>query len=301
MSTHIPVLLDEVVEALQVIPNGRYIDCTVGEGGHAAAVLEHGGCVLGIDIDPNALEEASERLKPHGDKAILINENFINLESIASRYDFVPSSGILFDLGMSSLQLADTERGFSFQVEGPLDMRFDPSQELTAETVVNTFSEPELADIINKYGEERRSSAIAKTIVANRPFNTTTQLASVIARAAGKRGRIHPATKTFQALRIFVNQELERLKAALKQAISVLEAGGRLVVISFHSLEDRLVKDFLKRESQDCICLPNIPICTCNHRASLKLITKKVVTPSRNEVLANPRSRSSKMRVAERI
>lgn len=301
MGTHIPVLLDEVIGALQVRPGGRYIDCTVGEGGHAAAVLLHGGLVLGIDADPNALEMAGERLKPYADKAILINDNFANLENVASAHGFIPASGILFDLGMSSLQLEDAGRGFSFQFEGPLDMRFDQAQHMTADTVVNTFPETELADIINIYGEERQSGKIARSIVANRPLDTTTQLASVIARATGRKGKIHPATKTFQSLRIFVNQELERLKAALRQAIQILETGGRLVVISFHSLEDRLVKDFLKQESHDCICPPGTPVCTCNHRANLKLISKKVIMPSRSEVLANPRSRSSKMRVAERI
>jgi len=301
MGTHVPVLLDEVVGALQVRPGGRYIDCTVGEGGHAAAVLKHGGLVLGIDADPNAIEVSGERLKSYGDKAILINDNFANLESIASVHGFIPANGILFDLGMSSLQLADAERGFSFQAEGPLDMRFDQSQYMSAEIVVNTFPEPELADIIYKYGEEHRSGNIARSIVSNRPLDTTTQLASIVARATGRRGKIHPSTKTFQALRIFVNQEMERLKAALRQAINVLEAGGRLVVISFHSLEDRMVKDFFKQESRDCICLPKTPVCTCQHRANLKLISKKAIMPSRSEVLVNPRSRSSRMRVAERI
>jgi 16S rRNA (cytosine1402-N4)-methyltransferase len=301
MSTHVPVLLNEAVDALQIRPGGRYIDCTVGEGGHVAAVLEHGGSVLGIDINPKAIEIAQERLRPYGDTAILINNNYADLEQIASAAGFKPAQGILFDLGVSSLQLADACRGFSFQLDAPLDMRFDPHQKLTAATVVNTFSEQDLADIIKRYGEEHRSSNIARSIVANRPLNTTTQLASVVAKTVGRRGRIHPATKTFQALRIFVNQELERLKAALKQAVNILEARGRLVVISFHSLEDRLVKEFFNKESQDCICPPRTPICICNHHASLKLITRKVIKPSHIEVQTNPRSRSAKMRVAERI
>jgi len=298
---HIPVLLNEAIEALQVKPKGRYVDCTVGAGGHAAAVLERGGQILGIDIDPQAIELARERLSPYGQRAILINDSFENLADICSRSGFHPAKGVLFDLGMSSLQLDDTKRGFSFRHEAPLNMRFNPSQELTAATIVNTFPEKELASIIKRYGEERRGGQIARSIVANRPFNTTLELAAAVASSVYIRGRIHPATKTFQALRIAVNQELERLKAALQQALNILEVGGRLVVISFHSLEDRLVKDYFRRESQDCLCPPQTPVCICGHHATLKLITKRVVTPARAEVLANPRSRSAKMRVAERI
>ena len=298
---HIPVLLNEAIDALRVEPGGRYIDCTVGEGGHTAAVLERGGRVLGIDIDPQAIEVARARLLPYGKLAILINKSFDALDQICSSLGFRPVRGILFDLGMSSFQLSNTKRGFSFQYDAPLDMRFSPTQELTAATIVNTFPEEEIASIIERYGEERRSTEIARSIVQNRPFSTTRQLATVVARAVGMRRKIHPATKTFQALRIAVNQELERLKAALKQAVNILEVGGRLVVISFHSLEDRLVKKFLRRESQDCVCPPQTPACICGHQAILQLITKRVITPSPTEVLANPRSRSAKMRVAERI
>lgn len=298
---HIPVLLNEAIDALRVEPGGRYIDCTVGEGGHTTAVLERGGRVLGIDIDPQAIEVARARLLPYGKLAILINKSFDALDQICSSLGFQPVRGILFDLGMSSFQLSNTKRGFSFQYDAPLDMRFSPTQELTAATIVNTFPEEEIASIIERYGEERRSTEIARSIVQNRPFSTTRQLATVVARAVGMRRKIHPATKTFQALRIAVNQELERLKAALKQAVNILEVGGRLVVISFHSLEDRLVKKFLRRESQDCVCPPQTPACICGHQAILQLITKRVITPSPTEVLANPRSRSAKMRVAERI
>jgi 16S rRNA (cytosine1402-N4)-methyltransferase len=299
--THKPVLLKESIEALQVKPDRRYLDCTVGEGGHAAAVLEHGGRVLGIDIDPRAIETAQSNLSIYGDKAILINDSFINLEEICRRSGFFPVSGILFDLGMSSAQLDDERRGFSFQQEAPLDMRFDPTQQLTADTIVNTYPEKEIAKIIKEYGEERKGGAIARSIVANRPLSTTLQLAAVVARAVGMRGKIHPATRTFQALRIAVNQELERLKIALRQAINIVEAGGRLVVISFHSLEDRLVKEYLKRESRDCLCPAQTPVCVCGHHATIKLITKKVVKPSTEEIAGNPRSRSAKMRVAERV
>lgn len=299
--THVPVLLKESIEALQVKPDRRYLDCTVGEGGHAAAVLQHGGRVLGIDIDPRAIETARANLSRYGDKAILINESFTNLEEICRGSGFFPVSGILFDLGMSSAQLGDMQRGFSFQQEAPLDMRFDPAQQLTAATIVNTYTEKEIAKIIKEYGEERKCGAIARSIVANRPLSTTLQLAAVVIKAVGKRGKIHPATRTFQALRIAVNQELERLKMALRQAINIIEAGGRLVVISFHSLEDRLVKEFFRGESQDCLCPAQTPICICEHHASVKLITKKVITPSPDEIVENPRSRSAKMRVAERI
>lgn len=298
---HTPVLLNEAIESLRVKPGEKYVDCTVGEGGHATAALERGGRVLGIDIDPQAIEHARATLLPYGKNAILINGDFADLADICSGLGFEPVSGILFDLGMSSLQLADTTRGFSFQHEAPLNMCFNPSQEFTAATIVNTFPEEELARIIKTYGEEKKGEEIARSIVKNRPVNTTLELASTVVRAAGKRGRIHPATRTFQALRIAVNRELERLKAALKQALNVLEVRGRLVVITFHSLEDRLVKDFFKRESQDCLCPPRTPVCICGHRATLKLIVKGVITPSRSEIQVNPRSRSAKMRVAERI
>jgi len=301
MTSHIPVLLNEAIEALQVERGLRYVDCTVGGGGHAAAILEKGGQLLGIDVDAEAIEVATARLLPYGGRAILINESFENLEQICSDLGFHPVRGILFDLGMSSLQLTDTKRGFSFQYDGPLNMRFNPSQELTAATIVNTFREEEIAHIIETYAEEPRSNRIARSIVASRPLSTTRQLAAVVGQTVGFRGRIHPATKTFQALRIAVNQELERLQVALKQAVDILDLGGRLVVIGFHSLEDRLVKGYLRREALGCICPPGTPVCICGHQATVKLITKRVITPSSAEVLANPRSRSAKMRVAERI
>ncbi|MBE9501890.1 MAG: 16S rRNA (cytosine(1402)-N(4))-methyltransferase RsmH [Dehalococcoidia bacterium] len=301
---HIPVLRDEVIDALLVQPGGRYIDCTVGQGGHASAILEHsspGGQLLGIDLDPQAIAQAKERLLPYGKAAFLINNDYKNLEDICSTLDFQPVHGILFDLGLSSFQLANTSRGFSFRFDAPLDMRFNPAQELTAATIVNTFSEQELVAIIANYGEERRSRRIARSIVASRPINTTLELAAVVQRAVGIRGRIHPATKTFQALRIAVNQELEHLKVALEQTVHLLGFGGRLVAISYHSLEDRLVKEYLNRESRDCICPPRTPVCVCGHKATLRLIDKKPIVPSPAEIEANPRSRSAKMRVAERI
>ncbi len=303
--THIPVLLKETVEALAVQPGGRYIDCTVGGGGHAAAILEQsspGGQLLGIDADPEAIKVARARLEDYSDSILLINENFANLQANCIKYGFFPVHGILFDLGLSSLQLNGSGRGFSFQHDAPLDMRLSPGQEITAADIVNTFPQTKLAHIIRAYGEEGYSHQIARHIVQERPIKTTLHLTRVIEQAIGtRRGRIHPATKTFQALRIAVNHELEYLEAALKQAIALLGFEGRLVVISYHSLDDRIVKQFMQREARDCICYSDAPTCVCGHKASLRLISKKVITPSPAEVQLNPRSRSAKLRVAERI
>ncbi len=301
---HIPVLVEETIEALAVHPGGRYIDCTLGGGGHAAAILERsspGGQLLGIDADPEAIKIARARLEAHSGSTLLINENFVNLQVICYKYDVLPVHGILFDLGLSSLQLNGNGRGFSFQHDAPLDMRLSPSQELTAADIVNTYSETELAHLIRTYGEEGYSRLIARRIVQERPIRTTLQLAQLIERAIGRRGRIHPATKTFQALRIVVNQELEHLESALGQAVNLLGFDGRLVVISYHSLEDRIVKQFMQREAKDCICPPGMPTCVCGHTASLRLVKKRVITPTPAEVQINPRSRSARLRVAERI
>jgi 16S rRNA (cytosine1402-N4)-methyltransferase len=304
-SAHIPVLLNETIEALAVQPGGRYIDGTVGGGGHAAAILEHsspGGQLLGIDADPEAVKFAQKRLKAFGLSVLIVNDNFVNLEAICIKYDFLPVHGILFDLGLSSLQLNGGGRGFSFQYDAPLDMRFNPGQKVTAADIVNTSSEAELARIIRTYGEEGCSHRIARRIVRERPVKTTLDLAQIVERAAAPRKRgIHPATKTFQALRIAVNHELENLEEALKQAINLLGFEGRLVVISYHSLEDRLVKHFIQQESKDCICPPGTLSCICHHTARLRLVSKKVITPSPEEVSRNPRSRSARLRVAERI
>jgi 16S rRNA (cytosine1402-N4)-methyltransferase len=302
-AAHVPVMLEETVQALAVQPGGRYIDCTVGAGGHARAVLEHGapgGQLLGIDADPAAIETARQNLTDFGSSVLLVNDHYSNLPAIAFRHDFSPVHGILFDLGLSSLQLAG-HGGFSFQHDDPLDMRFSPNQDLTAADIVNTYAERDLSHIIKTYGEETRSRRIARDIIKNRPVRTTLQLAEIINRAIpGPRGRIHPATRTFQALRIVVNHELEQLEATLKQAVNLLGFEGRLVVISYHSLEDRVVKQFMQRESRDCICPPGTPECICGHKASLRLINRRVITPSAAEVGENPRSRSAKLRAAER-
>jgi len=302
-SNHVPVLLPETLKALAVQPGGRYIDCTLGGAGHAAAILEHaspGGQLLGIDADPTAIATAQDKLAPFDDAVLLINDNFNNLQSICLKYDFFPVHGVLFDLGLSSLQLGGG-RGFSFQHDDPLDMRFSPGQKLTAANIVNTSPEERLANIIFAYGEEIHSRRIAREIINHRPIQTSRQLAQLIEKAIGRKGRLHPATRTFQALRIAVNHELEHLESALRQAMELLGYEGRLVVISYHSLEDRIVKQFFLKESRDCICPPETPVCTCGHTAGLRLINKKGITPSIEEIGRNPRSRSARLRAAERI
>jgi 16S rRNA (cytosine1402-N4)-methyltransferase len=233
---------------------------------------------------------------------MLVHSSFTRLAEVARTCDFVPADCVLLDLGLSSLQLADPARGFAFMSEGLLDMRFDPTTGgPTATDLVNELSAEELATLLYQYGEERQARRIAEAIVAASPLHTTRELATVVERATGRRGRIHPATRTFQALRIAVNDELAALEAVLPQAVEVLAPGGRLAVISFHSLEDRLVKRFLRRESRDCLCPPESPICTCDHRATLRVVTRKPVRPTADEIAANPRSRSARLRVAERL
>jgi len=302
--THTPVLLNETIKALDVQAGGRYIDCTVGGGGHAAAILENsspGGQLLGIDADPEAVKTARVKLEAYGKSVLVLNDNFINLEAICIKHDFVPVHGILFDLGLSSLQLSGSGRGFSFQQDAPLDMRFNPEQRISAADIVNTSSEAELAYIIRTYGEESCGYRVAHRIVRERPLKTTAELVRIIEQIIPRKGKIHPATKTFQALRIAVNHELENLEAALKQAVRLLGFEGRLVVISYHSLEDRIVKRFMQQESKGCICPPGTPSCICKHTPSLKLVSRRVITPSLEEVSNNPRSRSARLRIAERI
>lgn len=303
---HVPVLFDETLEGLHVEPGGRYIDATVGGGGHASGILKAaspGGALLGLDRDQRALEIARSNLKPHSGQFDLVHGSFVQMREIAQAHDFAPVDGILLDLGLSSLQLNDPERGFSFMKDGPLDMRFDPTHSgATAARLINSLSAEELAEIFYRYGEERQSRRIAKAIVEARPLYTTRELVSTIKKAVGRRrGRLHPATLTFQALRIAVNDELKALEEALPQAIDLLKPGGRLAVISFHSLEDRIVKHFMRRESRDCICPPELPACMCDHQAQLKVITRKPIRPTEEEVESNPRSRSARLRLAQRL
>jgi len=300
---HVPVLLKEVIEGLNVKPGGLYIDATVGGGGHSEAILESSapdGRLLGLDADPDALTRARKRLARFGERCVLVHANFSDLAEVARREGFFPVDGILFDLGVSSFQVDDPRRGFSFQADGPLDMRFDPRRRLTAAHLVNTLKEDELAELISHYGEEPKARRIARAIVEARPLRSTLELAAIVERAVGRRGRIHPATRTFQALRIAVNDELGALQKALPQAVELLASGGRLAVIAFHSLEDRIVKEFFRREARDCLCSPEVPVCTCHHRATLRIITKKPIRPSPGEVQVNPRSRSARLRIAER-
>jgi 16S rRNA (cytosine1402-N4)-methyltransferase len=301
---HDPVMLQEVLAALNVRPGGRYVDCTVDGGGHAEAILESaspGGSLLGIDADGEVLDLAQRRLSRFGDSVALVRGNFRDLYTICRDRGFAPVNGVLFDLGLSSHQLASTSRGFSFRIESPLDMRFGPEQETTASYWVNEAKEDELADLIWRFGEERESRRIASAISRSRPLTTTVELAKAVEQAVGRRpgSQTHPATKTFQALRIAVNQELAILAEALPRAHGLLGFGSRLVVISYHSLEDRIVKQYIARESRDCICPPRQPVCTCGHKATLRPVTRGALTPSREEIAANPRSRSAKLRAAE--
>jgi len=305
LPVHTPVLPGEAMAGLQARPGAYIIDCTVGLGGHALAILERimpSGRLLGIDADPEAIRVCQEELKEYGEAITLVDDNFLNLEVICGRYQFHPVDGILFDLGVSSMQLDTAERGFSFHLDARLDMRFDPRQELTASDIVNTFSEQELARLIAEYGEERHSRRIARYIVQNRPVATTLELAHLVEQAVrSRRARIHPATRTFMALRIATNGELQNLEPALRQASGLLRPGGRLAVISYHSLEDRIVKQFMRRAASSCLCPPGAVMCRCGHAPTLKLISRKVIKPTSLETESNPRSRSAKLRIAERL
>jgi 16S rRNA (cytosine1402-N4)-methyltransferase len=305
------VLLAETISALQPRPGGRYLDGTFGGGGHTRALLDASapnGIILALDADPAAIDRASA-LQQNSDIAqrlIPVRANFAELAAVARDREVSPLDGILLDLGLSSFQLDQPERGFAFRHEGPLDMRFDPDQGVPASDLVNTLPERELADLIWRYGEEPGSRRIARAVVREReraPIATTTRLAEIVAGAlGGRRGRdIHPATRTFQALRIATNEELTALEAALAGALDVLAPGGRLAVIAFHSLEDRIVKRFIERESAGCVCPPEVPICVCGHHPRLQKITRRAVRPDAAEMDANPRARSAVLRVAERL
>jgi 16S rRNA (cytosine1402-N4)-methyltransferase len=295
----------EVLSGLAVRSGGWYVDGTLGLGGHAEAILAASspdGRLLGIDQDPEARQRAADRLANAGDRVHLVAGNNRTIADICREASFTPVDGVLLDLGVSSLQLGPLGRGFSFQHNAPLDMRMDPAATLTAAEIVNGWPEEEIARVLWQFGDERRSRRVAAAIVRNRPLRTTAELATVVARTAGGSGPIHPATRTFQALRIAVNDEFGALREALRGAIQVLRSpGGRLAVISFHSGEDRIVKEFIRRESRDCICPPGLPICSCGHLAGLRDLTRRGITPSPAEVAANPRSRSARLRVAERI
>ena len=301
---HTPVLYQNVLSGLNVKPAGRYIDGTVGAGGHATGVLlasNPSGALLGLDRDAAALELAGQNLASFGERAKLRHASFTRLEEEANALGWNTVDGILLDLGLSSMQVDRADRGFSFRLDGPLDMRFDNSQGRTAAELLNGLSEAELADLIWKYGEEKASRRIARAIVKARPISSTRELADIVSIAIRyKEGRIHPATKTFQALRIAVNNELSELAVALDVGLDLLASGGRFVVLAYHSLEDRIVKQRFRTASKDCICPPEQRECDCDH-PRVKLLTKKPIRPDQDELLSNPRSRSVRMRCVEKL
>lgn len=302
---HVSVLYQEVLSVLDLKPGGRHVDGTLGAGGHAAGILEAtapDGQLLGIDRDPQALQLAGQRLRIFGQRLTRKHGSFADLGQHLAEQQWSTVQTILLDLGLSSMQLDDGQRGFSFRSDAPLDMRFDPQQERTAGDLVNQLAEAELADLIFRYGDERKSRQIARAIVMHRPIHTTMQLARLIEGVLRRdRDKIHPATRTFQALRIAVNGELEAVERGLEQALEVLEPGGRLAVIAFHSLEDRIVKNFMRRESSDCICPPESPVCLCDHQPRLKLLTRRPIRPQPDEIEGNPRARSARLRAAEKL
>ncbi|MDK2887691.1 MAG: rRNA (cytosine1402-N4)-methyltransferase [Thermoanaerobacter sp.] len=307
---HQPVMLEEVVAWLNPQDGGTYVDCTVGGGGHAAAILEKSGPeghLIGLDQDPLALEAAARRLAPYGERVTLVKENFVNLARVLDELGVAAVNGVLFDLGVSSPQVDVPERGFSYHHDGPLDMRMDPSSPCTAADLINKLPEEELAGIIARYGEERWARRIASFIVRKRqqgPVTSTLQLVEIIKEAIPARYRRsgpHPARRTFQALRIAVNRELEVLPGALDQAVDLLAPGGRILVITFHSLEDRIVKNLFRRRANPCTCPPGFPQCTCGQKPALRVLVPGGITPSPEEIEANPRSRSARLRVAEKL
>ncbi|CAG1008790.1 Ribosomal RNA small subunit methyltransferase H [Anaerolineae bacterium] len=307
-SAHIPVLLEAVLKGLNPHQQsrGKYVDGTVGAGGHAAALLTQAvdAVLLAIDRDPRSLAVAQETLAPFGDRVHFAQGSYELLPHFAAEIGFEPGQidGILLDLGIASMHVDDPQRGFSFRTEAPLDMRFDPSSGLpTAADLLNTLDAESLAHILFSYGEERESRRIAKAVIAARPLRTTTQLANLIASVVHSTDHLHPATRTFQALRIAVNDELGAVERTLPLALKTLKPGGRLAVISFHSLEDRIIKTYFHTEARDCLCPPKQIICTCGHRASIREITRKPIVPDETEIRANPRSRSAKLRIAEKL
>jgi 16S rRNA (cytosine1402-N4)-methyltransferase len=314
-AAHHPVLYKEIIHALLPHAGGHFVDCTLGAGGHAWGILEQSspsGVLLGFEIDPVAMELARTHLAVYEDRAILVSVSYTQLKQQLQRLSWNSVDGILFDLGLSSMQLDTASRGFSFSHDAPLDMRFSPENPITAESLVNDLSEDELGSLIYRLGEERYARQIAHAAVVSRPIKTTRQLAKLVLEVYNRRGsagkrakgsteKIHPATRTFQALRIAVNQELESITYALPAAIDVLAVGGRLAVISFHSLEDRIVKQVFRQESRDCICPTEVPICICGHKARIKEITRKPIRPDLEEIEMNPRARSARLRIAEKI
>ncbi|HEX2050437.1 MAG TPA: 16S rRNA (cytosine(1402)-N(4))-methyltransferase RsmH [Actinomycetota bacterium] len=305
---HEPVLAREVVELLRPALDGGgvVVDGTLGRGGHARALLDAAprASLVGIDRDPDALEESRSRLAAYSDRIRLVRDDFTNLASVLERLGAAPVRGVLLDLGVSSPQLDDARRGFGYRAGGPLDMRMDPEQRLSADDVVNRYEGPALERVIRTYGEERFARRVTRAIVAARPVRDTAHLADVVRDAipaATRRTGPHPARRTFQAIRIEVNDELGALERALPHAVDALEPGGRAVVVSYHSLEDRIVKRFFAREADGCVCPPDFPVCSCGAHARVRVVTRRPVRPGAHEVARNPRASSARLRAAERL
>ena len=306
---HIPVMMGEVISHLNLKQGGTYVDCTLGGGGHTLEIIKKiqpGGRVIGIDQDPSALEAARERLKGFEPSVTFVHSNFYRLKEMFVELGLDKTDGVLFDLGVSSPQLDAGERGFSYMQDAPLDMRMNPGDAVTAQTIVNEMTEQELTTIIRDYGEEKWARRIARFIVdyrENHPICKTGELVEIIKKAipaGARREGPHPAKRTFQALRIAVNDELNRFEGALQDAVDILKPGGRVCVISFHSLEDRIAKEVFREMAKSCVCPPGLPICRCNKKQLVRVITKKPVLPTSEETEVNPRARSAKLRAAEK-
>ena len=302
---HLPVLYHQVISALAPRSGGHYVDGTVGAGGHARGILEASspdGQLLGFDLDPEALEAARATLFPYLSRTHLVHASYTQIAEKVAGLHWKTVDGILLDLGVSSIQLDRSDKGFSFRAGAPLDMRFNPTAGMTAADLVNTLGEEELLRILWEYGEEQHARRIVRQLLAARPVTTTTQLADLVQKAVpGKPRGIHPATKTFQALRIAVNHELENVASVLPASIALLAPAGRLAVITFHSLEDRIVKQYFQRESRDCLCPPEVPVCRCGHKAAVRVLKPVFIEADEAEIKANPRARSAKLRVVEKI
>lgn len=305
VTPHQPVLYQPSIDALQPHDGGRYVDATVGAGGHAYGILEcsaPAGELLGMDRDTHALSIASQRLHEFQHRVHLSHSSYLSMKTEVSKLDWTSVDGILMDLGLSSMQLDTPERGFSFRTDNPLDMRFDPTEGFSAADLLNTYREEDISRILWEFGEEQKSRQIATAIIRSRPITTTGQLAELVSRVYGShRGERHPATRTFQAIRIAVNDELGNLQQTLPIAINLLKPAGRLAIITFHSLEDRMVKQYFQRESRDCLCPPAQPICTCGHKATIRMVSRRPVNPSAEEIKENPRARSARLRIAEKL
>ncbi|MBE6871435.1 MAG: 16S rRNA (cytosine(1402)-N(4))-methyltransferase RsmH [Ruminococcaceae bacterium] len=309
MFVHVPVMLEPCIDALNIRPDGIYVDGTMGGAGHSSEIAKRlvNGRLVAIDQDSDAIAAGGERLSAYGERAIVVEDNFKNMKNVLSSLGIRGVDGILMDLGVSSYQLDCGERGFSYNIDAPLDMRMSRKQKLSAYDVVNTYSEQDLADVIYNYGEERFSRRIAANIVKKRsvdPIETTLELAEIIKAsipASNRREGPHPAKRTFQAIRIEVNNELGMLHDAVSDAVDMLNKGGRIAIITFHSLEDRIVKTVFAEKAKGCVCPPEFPICVCGHQPQVKLITRKPIEADERELEINPRARSAKLRVAEKL